>query len=167
MRHSFQKRKRPENSVGSPMDAALKFLGYSARSVREVERHLDDRQYGEVEVYETVERLKELGLVDDRAYCEDFIRTRLATKPVSRRKLYEQLMAHEIDRATVEEALDSIADTLEAENARAVADKFARQFAALPAEEREKRVLQRLLARGYAYDDACAAVGASLAEEPE
>lgn len=149
------------------MDAALRFLGYAARSAREVERHLGERQYGEAEICETVERLKELGLIDDRAFCEDFIRTRLATKPVSRRKLYAQLMAHEIDRETAEEALSGIADTVEKDNACAVADKYARQFAALPAEERKRRVLQRLLARGYTYDDAETAVRASLEEEAE
>lgn len=148
------------------MDAALKFLGYSARSVREVERHLDDKQYGEVEVYETVERLKELGLLNDRAFAEDFIRTRLAAKPVSRRKLYEQLTQHELDRAVIEEALSAVDDTVETDNARAIADKYARQLAALPEEERRERVLQRLIARGYSYDDAVAAVRASLADEP-
>lgn len=165
MRNTFQKKKRPKDAAGSPMDAALKFLGYSARSAREVERYLDDRQYGEVEVYETVERLKDLGLVNDRAYAEDFIRTRLATKPLSRRRLYEQLMAHELDRAVIEEALAGVDDAAERDNARAVADKYARQLAELPAEERAARVLKRLLSRGYAYDDAEAAVRASLMEE--
>ncbi len=136
------------------MDAALKFLGYSARSAREVERHLDEKQYGEVEVYETVERLKELGLVNDRAFAEDFIRTRLATKPVSRRKLKEQLMAHELDGETVEEVLAAVDDATERENARAVAEKYARQFSALPEQERVSRVMQRLVSRGYGYDEA-------------
>lgn len=142
------------------MDAALKFLGYSARSVREVERHLDEKQYGEVEVYETVERLKELGLLDDLAFAEAFIRTRLATKPVSRRKLYEQLLSHELPRELIEEALQAVDDPAEQENALAVAEKYARQMEALPADERARRVLQRLLTRGYAYDDAAAAVEA-------
>ena len=110
------------------MDAALRFLGYRARTAREVERHLDEKQYGEVEVYETVERLKDLGLVDDKLYAENFIRTRLAAKPVSRRRLYEQLLSHEIDRQTIEEALAVVDDACEANSAQAVAEKYARQF---------------------------------------
>jgi regulatory protein len=160
MKHRFSNSTRPQAATGSPMDAALKFLGYSARSVREVERHLDEKQYGEVEVYETVERLKELGLLDDLAFAEAFIRTRLATKPVSRRKLYEQLLSHELPRELIEEALQAVDDPAEQENALAVAEKYARQMEALPADERARRVLQRLLTRGYAYDDAAAAVEA-------
>ena len=78
------------------MDAALRFLA-RARTVREVERHLDACEYGEVEVYETVERLKDLGLLNDVTYAEEFVRTRLATKPISRAHLREQLLSHEAD----------------------------------------------------------------------
>ena len=162
MKHRFSNSTRPQAATGSPMDAALKFLGYSARSVREVERHLDEKQYGEVEVYDTVERLKELGLLDDRAFAEAFIRSRLATKPVSRRKLYEQLLSHELPRELIEEALGAVDDLAEQDNALAVAEKYARQMEALPEDERAQRVLQRLLTRGYAYDDAAAAVESSL-----
>lgn len=162
MKHRFSNSTRPQAATGSPMDAALKFLGYSARSVREVERHLDEKQYGEVEVYDTVERLKELGLLDDRAFAEAFIRSRLATKPVSRRKLYEQLLSHELPRELIEEALGAVDDLTEQDNALAVAEKYARQMEALPEDERAQRVLQRLLTRGYAYDDAAAAVESSL-----
>lgn len=161
MRHRFPKKGQPQGS-GSPMDAALKFLGYSARSVREVERHLDERNYGEVEVYDTVERLKEHGLLNDRAFAEAFISTRLTAKPISRRRLQEQLLAHELPREVVEEAIAAVSDEAEAANALAVAEKYARQFEALPGNERARRVMQRLLARGYGYDDAETALEKSL-----
>ncbi|MDO4573258.1 MAG: RecX family transcriptional regulator [Clostridia bacterium] len=165
MRHSFDTRERPKARAGSPMDAALKFLSYRARTAREVERHLDERQFGEVEIYETVERLKELGLIDDRAFAEEFIRTRLAAKPLSRRRLYEQLLSHELERETIEAALACVDEAREADNARAVADKYMRQLAALPEEERRRRVRQRLLSRGYSFEDADAALEAALAAE--
>ena len=53
-----------KNKVGNtPMDAGLKFLTAKARTVREMEDHLDSLNYGEYEVYQVVERLKELGLM--------------------------------------------------------------------------------------------------------
>ena len=40
-----------KNKVGNtPMDAALKFLTAKARTVREMEDHLDSLNYGEYEV---------------------------------------------------------------------------------------------------------------------
>lgn len=73
------------------MDAALTYLGFRARTVREVERYLDEKQYGEFEIMQVVDRLTELGLLNDAQYAADFVDSRLRTKPVSRRILREQL----------------------------------------------------------------------------
>ena len=147
------------------MDAALRYLGARARTVREVERHLDSCEYGEVEVYETVERLKELGLVDDLAYANEFVRTRLATKPISRAHLREQLLAHEVEAQAIEQALLQLDDDAQRQSAISVAEKYARQYARLAPEERDEMVLRRLLSRGYSYDDARAALTEATGEK--
>jgi len=167
MRKSMSKPKKASESGRTPMDAALRFLGARARTVREVERHLDACEYGEVEVYDTVERLKELGLLDDAAYAEEFVRTRLATKPVSRAHLRQQLKAHETDENAIDFALSRVDEGLEAQSAAAVAEKYARQYARLPEEERCDMVLRRLLARGYSYDDARAALREAMGAREE
>ncbi len=133
------------------MDAALRYLGYRARTVRELERYLDEQQFGEYEISQVIERLKELGLADDAKFAADFIESRLRTKPVSRRHLREQLHAHELPPEVIEEALSAVTDEVEQANAAAVAEKYWRQFAALPADKRAERVLQRLQGRGFSY----------------
>lgn len=140
------------------MDAALRFLGYRARTVREVERHLDECQYGEVEIMETVQRLIELNLLNDEAFAADFIATRLAAKPVSRAHLREQLLAHELSREATDAALLGVTDETEQASALDVARKYYRQFAALDAEQREERTRKRVLARGFGFDLADAAL---------
>jgi len=145
--------KRSKKSGGtSPMDAALSFLGYCARTVRETERYLDTQEYGEVEIYETVERLKDLGLLGDAAYCQSFVESRLRAKPVSRKHLREQLRMHEADSAAVDTALAEISDETELDNAVSVGEKYMRKYAACEGEERAKRVFQRLYACGFESD---------------
>ena len=131
------------------MDAALGYLGYRARTVREVERYLDEKQYGEYEIMQVIDRLAELN---DTAFAEEFVASRLRTKPVSRRHLREQLYAHELPREVIDEALSTITDETERANALEVAKKYAEQFASLPREEREQRVTKRVLARGFSYE---------------
>lgn len=140
------------------MDAALRFLGSRARTIREIERHLDACEYGEVEVYETVERLKELGLVNDLSFAQEFVRTRLATKPISRAHLREQLLAHETQQDAIDQALAQIDDETQQRTAASVAEKYTRQYARLEKEDRDEMVLRRLLSRGYSYDEARAAL---------
>lgn len=137
----------------SAYDEALYFLTPKARTVREVEEHLDECDHSEMEIIEAVERLKNAGLLDDEKYAADFIESRLNTKPVSRMKLREQLAGHFIDAETIDNALAAVTDEAELNNARAVAEKFFRQFEALEIEERLRRVGLRLASRGYSFDD--------------
>ncbi len=143
--------RRDKADDATPMGAALSFLDARPRTVREVEEKLDALDFGEYEISETVRRLGELGLLNDALYAAEFVRTRLATKPVSRRKLYEQMYAHKLSKEVISDALETVSDGYEKKNALAVAEKFARQFATLDEEERRVRVMRRLVGRGYAY----------------
>ena len=130
------------------MDAALSYLTARARTEGEMELYLSKQQFGEVEVYDCIERLKELGYLNDRQFAADFIATRLSTKPVSRRKLREQLYSHKLEAEVIQEALEAVTDAVEEENAAQVAAKFWRQFEGLEEYERKARVIRRLLGRG-------------------
>lgn len=163
----MSKPKKASETGRTPMDAALRHLGARARTVREMEHYLDRCEYGEAEIDQTIERLKELNLLDDTAFAEEFVRTRLATKPVSRAHLREQLRAHETEETAAEQALLLVPDEAEADSAAKVAEKYLRQYAKLPEEERHELVLRRLLARGYGYDIARAAMRAAQGEDGE
>ena len=135
----------PQTEPRTPMDKALKYLAAPGpRTVREVERHLDACNFGEFEVAQTVERLKELSYLDDTAYAEEFIRTRLNTKPVSRAKLREQLLSHELPATVVDDALRALDDKQELANAADIARKYFRQLQHYEEPERKQRLLARL-----------------------
>ena len=150
----------------SPMDAALSYLTGRMRTVREVEDRLDSLQYGEGDILMTVERLKELGLLNDREYAREFLRSRLATKPMSRQKLYMDLKAHMVPEELIEEALNELPEDAEADNALAVARKFWRQMAELPLSVRRERVLRRLMSRGFSTEASLSALRQAAEEEP-
>ena len=137
----------------SAYDEALYFLTPKARTVREVENHLDECDHSEMEIFEAIERLKNAGLLNDEKYAADFIESRLNTKPVSKMKLREQLIGHFIDQEIIDNALNSVSDDAELKNARAVAEKYFRQFEGREPSERLRRVGLRLTSRGYGYDD--------------
>ncbi len=149
----------------SPMEYAMKYLAIKDRSVKEMQSYLDGKDFGEADVDATVERLIELGLLDDARYAQRFVETRTASKPISRRHLKEQLKSHGIDDAEIEAAMETLEDDAEDENARTVAEKFVRQFQSLEPDKRRERVLSRLIARGFSYDVARKAYESALSEE--
>ncbi len=149
----------------SPMEYAMKYLTLKDRTVSEMQRYLDGKEFGEADVDATVTRLTELGLLNDARYAQRYVETRLASKPVSRRHLYEQMKTHGLSDEDIQAALGSVEADDELENARTVAEKFARQFASLEPEKRRERVLSRLIARGYSYDVSRRALEDALSEE--
>ncbi len=142
---------KKSKSNSGPMDAALKFLTPKARTIRETELYLDKCQFGEFEVYSAIERLKELGYLDDKAYADEFIRSRLATKPVSRRKLREQLTGHQLDNDIINEALNSVSEETELENAMLAAKKLAANMTGYNSDDKLDRIAKRLISRGFDY----------------
>ena len=143
---------RKNKTQASAYDTALDYLTYKARTVREMENRLDEGDYSEIEIMQTVERLINNGLLDDRKYAADFIESRLNTKPVSRNKLREQLEGHFVPSDIISEALSEVSDEIEYANAERVAEKYFRQFSSLELSERLRRVGLRLASRGYTYD---------------
>ena len=150
----------------SPMDAALSYLTGRMRTVREVEDRLDELQYGEGDILITVERLKELNLLNDEEYAREFVRSRLATKPVSCQKLYTDLRAHHVPEELIEAALDALPEETESDNALEVARKFWRQMSGLEQGARRERVLRRLMSRGFSTEASLAAIRDVEEEEP-
>lgn len=140
------------------MDAALSYLSARMRTVREVEDKLDDLQYGEGDILVTVERLKELNLLNDEEYAREFVRSRLATKPVSRQKLYLDLKNHKVPEAWIQTVLNELPEETEADNAREVAIKYWRQMSAIEEPIRRERVLHRLMSRGFSTEASLAAI---------
>ena len=140
------------------MDAALSYLTGRIRTVREVEDKLDDLQYGEGDILATVERLKELNLLNDAEYAREFVRSRLATKPVSRQKLYMDLKVHKVPEECIMLALSELPSETEADNALEVAKKYWRQMSVLEEPVRRERVLRRLTSRGFSAEASLAAI---------
>lgn len=149
----------------SPMDAALAYLTGRMRTVREVEERLDALQYGEGDIILTVERLKELNLLNDEAYAHEFVRSRLATKPVSRQKLHMDMRTHKVPEELIAAALNELPQETETDNAREVACKFWRQMSALEESTRRERVLRRLMSRGFSTEASLAAIRQAAEEE--
>ncbi|MBO4563663.1 MAG: regulatory protein RecX [Clostridia bacterium] len=146
-------RKQKKEGGRSAYDTALAYLTPKARTVREVELKLDEGCYSEGEIMQTIERLQAAGILNDEKYASDFVESRLRTKPVSRFRLSEQLRGHYVPDDVIDAALRAVPDDTEFENARAVAEKYMRQFDKMDdEEEKRRRVYARLRTRGFSHE---------------
>ena len=127
------------------MGRALHFLGYRARSLREVRDRLRRYGYGEDTVEGVVGRLEELGYLDD----EEFART--ATREKARRygpkRVSAELRRSGVDAELAQNVVDEeFAGRSELEEARSAA---ARRYKSSGSDAEARRVYGFLVRRGY------------------
>lgn len=129
-------------------DAALSLLSYRARSAVELKRRLKRKGFDDTVAADTVERLDAIGVVDDAAFAESFVRDRVRLKPRSPRRLAGELRAKGVDQDTARAAIAEVMEreeTSELDLARAAAARWRPRAGEEPARARAR--LHAFLAR--------------------
>lgn len=144
---------RAQDEIARATNAALVFLGYRARSEREVRDRLSQKGYPPETVAAVIERLNGWGYLNDADFARFWTENRVQHKPRGRRLLEQELrfkgVAPEVVRETLDEAeLDE--ETAALELAR---DRLRRDASSSLEPEVQRRRLAGFLARrGYDYD---------------
>lgn len=130
-------------------ETALAYLDYKLRTGEEVRKKLLEKQFPPETVELVLEFLLHYGYVNDRTYCESYIRDSLRFHPKGRSRLRLELLQRGVDRQTVEEVLSRM-EIREAEDAYRLLEKKYKGKEPLDPKERQKAAgfLQR---RGYAW----------------
>jgi regulatory protein len=118
--------------MASVVEAAVRFLEPRPRSTAEVRRRLGSAGYREDLVEQTVERLTELGVLDDESFAHDWVRSRDRAHPRGERALRSELRAKGIAEETIDRVLDERRG-----------DESAAALEAVPEEEAARRLLGR------------------------
>jgi regulatory protein len=129
-------------------EAALRLLAVRPRAAVELSRRLRMKGYEPEVTDEVIERLRELGMIDDAAFAGTLVRDRVRLRPSGARRLASELRARGVDEGVAREA---IRDTLEGEGTdeRELALRAAEKWRTRPGEERDRarRRLHGFLAR--------------------
>ena len=99
------------------LEAAARFLEPRARSVVEVRRRLTGAGYRMDLVESSIERMVELGMLDDAAFARSWVESRDRARPRGERALRQELAQKGIDRAIVDGLFDQRRDASTAPDA--------------------------------------------------
>ena len=135
--------------------AALRALARRAHARFDLRRRLLQKQHPPAAVDGALDRLAAAGLLDDGRFAADYAAAK-AYRGRGPARLIRDLLALGIDRRVAEEAVQtSLADEgIDPTRAvRALAEKRARQLAALPAPVRKRRLTAFLVRRGFGGAD--------------
>jgi regulatory protein len=148
-------------------EAALSLLSYRPRSAQELRRRLARKGFDAEVVEACVETLANVGVVDDAAFAETFVRDRVRLRPQGAGRLRQELRARGVDAETASAAIGEVMeaeDASETDLARAAAARWKPR----PGEERDRarRRLHGFLARrGFGGDAVRTVMAEKLDEE--
>lgn len=127
------------------LNAALRLLSYRPRSEEEIRRRLVRRFLSE-DVESVMDHLRDLGLVNDRAFALAWRQGRESSRPRSEYMLRYELVKMGVPRAVAEEALQGYDDEKNAYNA---ARKFAPRLMRLDYGNFNRKLTGYLNRRGF------------------
>ena len=146
-------------------EAALKLLERTRRTRSDLVRRLREKGYAAATIAQVLERLAEVGLVDDVEYARAYLEARSRRRTAGRRRLEQDLRARGVSAEDVKAARARLEEREghedEATGARRVIAQAASRYARLDPRARRQRLYALLVRRGFDGD----AIEAALREE--
>jgi regulatory protein len=143
---------REESGKLAVFDKAVELLAVRARSVRDLRMRLKRAGATAPAIEGAVERLTDLGLLDDEAYARNLAHLRVVGGGVSKRRIGQELQKRGVAREVADEAIDATLADIELDEmaaARAAAAKRMRSLRSLDEGTRRRRLYAFLARRGY------------------
>lgn len=97
-----RERRASESDPEVVLAAAVRFLESRQRSVREVRRRLGQAGYPETLIEAAIDRLEELGYLDDEAFARSWVESRDRSRPRGERALRSELAQKGVAREIVD-----------------------------------------------------------------
>ena len=129
-------------------EIALRLLGVRDRTRRELEQALHKKGVPPEASEEVLNRLSEVGLIDDQKFADAWFESQLRRQRSTRALRYE-LRTKGVDTEVVELAAGTADDDADLEAARALVAKRQPSLQRLPGEVRYRRLAGQLARRGF------------------
>jgi regulatory protein len=144
----------PEKARQKIFARALKILAARPRSEEQLRERLLDKPWAEPEIVERcIERLKELGYINDQAFAQNYASHRVTMKPVGRARVARELATKRVPRQLIDTALETVFEEVSEEELidRAIAKRM-RTHGKMVDRAGEKRMFDYLVRQGFEYD---------------
>ncbi|MCB8944424.1 MAG: RecX family transcriptional regulator [Ardenticatenaceae bacterium] len=138
-----------QDDVSKAKEKAVQLISRRPRSVAEIERHLRNKEFGDLVIEQAVIRLQEVGLLDDEAFARYWVDQRNTFKPRSHLALRQELQQKGVERHIIETAVNEVDQTAAARHA---AQKQASRYTHLGEDEFRQKLGGFLQRRGFHYE---------------
>ena len=145
----------------------LRQLAMSPKSRRQLRDKLRQRDCPDDVAEAVLDRMTEVGLVDDEAYAGMLVRSQQAGRGLAKRALARELRTKGVDDETAKATLDAIDPHAERDQAERLVAKRLRSMHGLDATVQTRRLAGMLARKGYPADLAMSVIRDALAQAAE
>lgn len=143
----------------------LRSLNQAARTRKQLADLLAKRLVSEDVASAVLDRFVEVGLIDDLAYAETWVRSRHSVRGLTRKVLRQELRQRGVCDSDIDVALEQIGDEDEFNAAVDLAQRKLRTMSRYDEEAQKRRLMGILMRRGYSGSVAASVVSQVLASE--
>jgi len=162
-----QTREREPDPHDVARQIVLRQLAMAPRSRAQLAQKLAQRDCPADVAAAVLDRMTEVGLVDDEAYAQMLVRSQQSGRGLAKRALARELRTKGIDDDLAQAALDSIPDAVERDRARELVDKKLRAMHGLGITVQTRRLAGMLARKGYSPSMTYAVIREAIADAPE
>lgn len=146
-------------------NSAMYSLDLRDHSEREIRQKLS-RKYDEQAVDSAVEKLLDLGLINDRRYAQLLTRELFERKKYGKNRVKSELFRKGIAQETINEVLDEYEEENEPDNVQTIVDIIQKKYYnKLIDEKSRQKVVAALVRLGYSFSDIRQAMGEFSSDE--
>ena len=140
----------PAHEIESAVkEKCLSLLAMQPRTRVELERKLGQAEAPPEVVAKVLDRLTVVGLVNDAAFAQAYVRTGVAVRRRGTRSLRSELRGRGVSDDDIETAADEVDEDTERATALALASRRAPSLARFAPEVRRRRLMGLLVRRGF------------------
>src|SRR6478672_4405040 len=145
----------------------LRQLAMSPKSRKQLRDKLRQRNCPDDVAEAVLDRMTEVGLVDDEAYAGMLVRSQQAGRGLAKRALARELRTKGVDDETAKATLDAIDPHAERDQAERLVAKRLRSMHGLDATVQTRRLAGMLARKGYPADLSMSVIREALAQAAE
>ncbi|TWE13322.1 regulatory protein RecX [Rudaeicoccus suwonensis] len=145
----------------------LRQLAAAPRSRKQLADKLRERGCDDDVAQVVLDRMEDVGLIDDEAYAGTLVRSEQMKRGLARRALAQELRRKGISDDIAREQLDTINEDGERERAAALVAKKLRSMHGLDATVQTRRLAGMLARKGYSSSVSWSVIREAIADAPE
>ncbi|MGP4079798.1 recombination regulator RecX [Pseudalkalibacillus sp. R45] len=140
-----------QDQFSKGLNSTMHFLSFRMRSIQEVDQFLLKKEFEPSTRKAVIERLQEMGHLNDLDFAKMFIRSKITTTKKGPKALKQELQQKGVSQKIIEEALTVYPQDEQIEEATNFVQKKAKQYKKLSENALKQKLAQVLQQKGYPW----------------